>query len=155
LPCWTRRILQLCRVDIDAVNDASQVLEDLIFLSTGTLSELLGARRIEAEALIRQPLARAGGVERSLNCFVALCPDTALAEARASNARSAKGQWLGLPNSAEDQSLADHHLGTGAGRGEEGTTSAAWVEVPAWHKEADSVNQTAYGMARPMSSCWT
>jgi Asp-tRNA(Asn)/Glu-tRNA(Gln) amidotransferase A subunit family amidase len=69
--------------------------DDLTFLPIGILSELLGARRIEAEALTRQCLNRAEGVGRSLNCFITLCPDTALAEARASDARSATGQRLG------------------------------------------------------------
>src|ERR1700684_4199525 len=69
--------------------------DDLTFLPIGTLSELLDAHRIGSEALTRQCLVRAEGVGRSLNCFIALCPDTALAEARAADARAATGQRLG------------------------------------------------------------
>jgi aspartyl-tRNA(Asn)/glutamyl-tRNA(Gln) amidotransferase subunit A len=69
--------------------------DDLTFLPIGTLSELLDARRIESVALTRQCLSRASGVGRSLNCFITLCPDTALAEARAADARAATRQRLG------------------------------------------------------------
>jgi aspartyl-tRNA(Asn)/glutamyl-tRNA(Gln) amidotransferase subunit A len=69
--------------------------DDLTFLSIGTLSALLEARRIEAEALILHCLERAQGVGRALNCFITLCPDTALAEARAAGARAAAGQRRG------------------------------------------------------------
>jgi aspartyl-tRNA(Asn)/glutamyl-tRNA(Gln) amidotransferase subunit A len=69
--------------------------DDLTFLPIGTLSELLDAHRIGSEALARQCLARAEGVGRSLSCFITLCPDTALAEARAADARAATGQRLG------------------------------------------------------------
>jgi aspartyl-tRNA(Asn)/glutamyl-tRNA(Gln) amidotransferase subunit A len=69
--------------------------DDLTFLPIGTLSELLDAHRIGSEALTRQCLVRAEGVGRSLNCFIALCPDTALAEARAADARAATRQRLG------------------------------------------------------------
>jgi aspartyl-tRNA(Asn)/glutamyl-tRNA(Gln) amidotransferase subunit A len=69
--------------------------DDLTFLPIGTLSALLDARRIESEALTRQCLARAEGLGRSLNCFITLCPETALAEARAADARAATGQRRG------------------------------------------------------------
>jgi Asp-tRNA(Asn)/Glu-tRNA(Gln) amidotransferase A subunit family amidase len=68
--------------------------DDLTFLSIGTLSALLEARRIEAEALILHCLERAQGVGRALNCFITLCPDTALAEAHAAGAV----RWTGFPS---------------------------------------------------------
>jgi Asp-tRNA(Asn)/Glu-tRNA(Gln) amidotransferase A subunit family amidase len=68
---------------------------DLTFLPIGTLSALLDARQIGAETLTRHCLDRAGGVGRALNCFITLCPDTALAEARAADARAAAGQRRG------------------------------------------------------------
>jgi aspartyl-tRNA(Asn)/glutamyl-tRNA(Gln) amidotransferase subunit A len=69
--------------------------DDLTFLPIGTLSALLDSRSIEAEALTRLCLARTEGLGRPLNCFITLCPDTALAEARAADARSAMGKRLG------------------------------------------------------------
>jgi aspartyl-tRNA(Asn)/glutamyl-tRNA(Gln) amidotransferase subunit A len=69
--------------------------DHLTFLPIGALSEMLNARRVGSEALTRQCLNRAVGEGRALNCFITLCPEMALAEARAADGRSAAGQRLG------------------------------------------------------------
>jgi Asp-tRNA(Asn)/Glu-tRNA(Gln) amidotransferase A subunit family amidase len=81
-------------------------MTDLAFQSIAQLSAALDSGDIDAETLTRRFLDRAVGVGRALNCYVALCRDSALAEARAAAARAAakrrRGKLDGIPIALKD-----------------------------------------------------
>jgi Asp-tRNA(Asn)/Glu-tRNA(Gln) amidotransferase A subunit family amidase len=81
-------------------------MTSLAFLSIARLSEMLDAAALDAEALTRQFLDRAEGVGRALNCYITLCRETALAEARAAKERMAakrrRGKLDGIPVALKD-----------------------------------------------------
>jgi len=56
---------------------------------------LLDSGDLDARTLTRRFLERESGSGRALNCFVTLCADTALAEARAAAERAAAGRRIG------------------------------------------------------------
>lgn len=66
----------------------------------------LAAGAFSAEALLQAYLARIEQFEDGLNCFITLLPDDALAQARAADARRAKGEHLspldGIPIALKD-----------------------------------------------------
>ncbi|MGE5202268.1 MAG: amidase [Acidobacteriota bacterium] len=79
---------------------------DPVHQSIAQLSAKLDAREIDAEALTRAFIERAEGVGHALNCYVTLCKDTALAEARAAAERAAakrrRGKLDGIPIALKD-----------------------------------------------------
>jgi Asp-tRNA(Asn)/Glu-tRNA(Gln) amidotransferase A subunit family amidase len=81
-------------------------MTSLAFLSIARLSEMLDAAELDAEALTRLFLDRAEGVGRALNCYITLCRETALAEARAAKERMAakrrRGKLDGIPVALKD-----------------------------------------------------
>jgi Asp-tRNA(Asn)/Glu-tRNA(Gln) amidotransferase A subunit family amidase len=64
-------------------------MNDLALLSINRLSGMLDTAEISAESLTRLFLDRAEGVGRRLNCYITLCKETALQEARTATARAA------------------------------------------------------------------
>ena len=81
-------------------------MSDPVHQSIAQLSAKLDAGEIDAEALTRAFIERAEGVGRALNCYVTLCKDTALAEARAAAERAAakrrRGKLDGIPIALKD-----------------------------------------------------
>ena len=81
-------------------------MTDLAFESIARLSELLDAAEIDAEALARLFLDRAEGVGRGLNCYITLCRESALAEARGAAERAVsrrrRGTLDGIPIALKD-----------------------------------------------------
>jgi aspartyl-tRNA(Asn)/glutamyl-tRNA(Gln) amidotransferase subunit A len=76
-------------------------MTDLAFLSITSLSEMLDAAELDAETLTRLFLDRVDGVGHGLNCYITLCRETALADARAAGERIAakrrRGKLDGIP----------------------------------------------------------
>ena len=70
-------------------------MAELAFLSLTSLSRLIDAGEVDPEDLTRLFLARAEGVGRSLNCYITLCREQALLEAKgaAARARSRPTPW--------------------------------------------------------------
>lgn len=81
-------------------------MTNLAYLSITQLSEMFDAAELDAETLTRLFLDRAEGVGRDLNCYITLCKETALAEARAAQDRIAKkrrrGKLDGIPVALKD-----------------------------------------------------
>jgi aspartyl-tRNA(Asn)/glutamyl-tRNA(Gln) amidotransferase subunit A len=81
-------------------------MDRLALMSISRLSELLDAGETNAEELTRLFLDRAEGVGRGLNCYITLCRDTALLEARAASERAAtnrrRGKLDGIPVAIKD-----------------------------------------------------
>ena len=81
-------------------------MTDLAFLSINSLSGMLDAAELDAETLTRLFLDRAEGVGRDLNCYITLCRETALAEARAAQdritAKRRRGKLDGIPVALKD-----------------------------------------------------
>ncbi len=81
-------------------------MTDLATTSIARLSQMLDAGEVDAEALTRLLLDRAEGVGRGLNCYITLCRETALAEARAAAERTAakrrRGKLDGIPVALKD-----------------------------------------------------
>jgi aspartyl-tRNA(Asn)/glutamyl-tRNA(Gln) amidotransferase subunit A len=67
----------------------------LAFLSISRLSRLLDCGDVDPTALTRLFIERAEGVGRGLNCFIVLCKETAMSEARAAADRAAAKRRLG------------------------------------------------------------
>jgi aspartyl-tRNA(Asn)/glutamyl-tRNA(Gln) amidotransferase subunit A len=68
---------------------------DLLFLPIAELSRRIDAGLLDPQDLTRAYLERAGGVGRSLNCYLTLCGERALAEAEQAAKRAARKQRLG------------------------------------------------------------
>ncbi len=81
-------------------------MTNLAYLSITQLSEMFDAAELDAETLTRLFLDRAEGVGRDLNCYITLCKETALAEARAAQGRIAtkrrRGKLDGIPVALKD-----------------------------------------------------
>jgi aspartyl-tRNA(Asn)/glutamyl-tRNA(Gln) amidotransferase subunit A len=81
-------------------------MTDLAFLSITSLSEMLDAAELDAETLTRLFLDRVDGVGHGLNCYITLCRETALADARAAGERIAakrrRGKLDGIPVALKD-----------------------------------------------------
>src|SRR5579872_4244020 len=65
------------------------IMDRLALVSISRLSGRLDAGETNAEELTRLFLDRAEGVGRGLNCYITLCRDTALLDARAASKRAA------------------------------------------------------------------
>lgn len=78
----------------------------LCFLPASALRQKIAAREISPVELTRAVIARAERLQPVLNCFITLCPEEALAEARAAEDAVMKGGPLGLlhgiPYAAKD-----------------------------------------------------
>ena len=76
-------------------------MSQLALMSISRLSDLLDAGETNDEQLTLLFLDRAEGVGRGLNCYITLCRETALAEARAATERAAakqrRGKLDGIP----------------------------------------------------------
>jgi Asp-tRNA(Asn)/Glu-tRNA(Gln) amidotransferase A subunit family amidase len=70
-------------------------MTELAFLPISVLSRMIEAGSVDTIELTQLYLARIGGVGRSLNCFITVCTDTALAEAAASADRARSKRRLG------------------------------------------------------------
>lgn len=95
-------------------------MTDLAYLSISRLSEMLDAGEVDAEALTRLLLDRTEGVGSGLNCYITLCKETALAEARAASERAAAkrrhGKLDGIPVALKDNiDVADVPTSNGFG----------------------------------------
>jgi aspartyl-tRNA(Asn)/glutamyl-tRNA(Gln) amidotransferase subunit A len=70
-------------------------MTELAFTPISVLSRMIDAGDIDPLELTQLFLTRIGGVGRPLNCFITLCADTALAEAKASDERAQSKRRLG------------------------------------------------------------
>ena len=81
-------------------------MPNLAFLSATELSALIETGDVDPRGLTRVFLDRAGGEGRGLNCFIALCEESALAEASAAAGRarskSRRGPLDGIPVAVKD-----------------------------------------------------
>src|SRR4029077_13690395 len=81
-------------------------MSQLAVMSISRLSRLLDAGETTPEELTRLFLDRAEGVGRGLNCYITLCRETALSEARAPTERAAtkqrRGKLDGIPVAIKD-----------------------------------------------------
>jgi len=81
-------------------------MSELALLPITRLSAMMDAGETDAKALTRQFLQRIHGAGRALNCYVATCETTALAEARAAaeraSARRRLGPLDGIPVAVKD-----------------------------------------------------
>ena len=81
-------------------------MTNLAYLSITQLSNMFDAAELDAETLTRLFLDRAEGVGRDLNCYITLCKETALAEARAAQDRITtkrrRGKLDGIPVALKD-----------------------------------------------------
>ena len=77
-------------------------MTELALLPIARLSAMLDAGDADAEVLTRVLLDRIHGEGRVLNCYITLCEETALAEARAAAKRAAakrrRGAWTESPS---------------------------------------------------------
>lgn len=69
---------------------------DLCFLSATELRARIGRREVSPVEIVSAVLARAEALQPELNCFITLCGDEALAEARAAERKMMAGEPLGL-----------------------------------------------------------
>src|SRR5438132_309858 len=80
--------------------------DDLCFLSATDLRGRIGRREISPLDVTRAVLARAERLQPELNCFITLCADEALAEARSAERRIMSGDPLrmleGIPFTVKD-----------------------------------------------------
>ena len=81
-------------------------MSDLAFKSATELGRLIGAGEADPLELTRCYLARAEGVGRDLNCFITLCGDRAIAEAKSAAERARMKRRLspidGIPVAIKD-----------------------------------------------------
>jgi aspartyl-tRNA(Asn)/glutamyl-tRNA(Gln) amidotransferase subunit A len=70
-------------------------MEDLAFKSATELGSLIGAGEADPLEMTHIYLARAEGVGRTLNCFITLCSDLAIAEAASASERARMRRRLG------------------------------------------------------------
>lgn len=80
--------------------------DDLCFLPASELRTKIASREMSPVELTGAVIARAERLQPILNCFITLCPEEALAEARAAEEAVMKGEALGLlhgiPYAAKD-----------------------------------------------------
>ena len=80
--------------------------EELALRTADALSGVLARREASSVEIVEAVLARIARLQPRLNCFITVCAEEALAAARASDARRAKGAALGpldgIPYSAKD-----------------------------------------------------
>lgn len=69
---------------------------DLCFLSAVELRDQISSRKVSPIEVTRAALARAEALQPELNCFITLCGDAAMAEARAAERKVMSGEPLGL-----------------------------------------------------------
>ncbi|MDX2342206.1 amidase, partial [Micrococcus sp. M4NT] len=69
---------------------------DLCFLSAVELRERINGKKISPVEVTRAVLARAEALQPELNCFITLCGDEAMEEARAAERKLIAGEPLGL-----------------------------------------------------------
>ncbi|WP_409189402.1 amidase [Bradyrhizobium sp. RDM4] len=69
---------------------------DLCFLSATELGGRIGRKEVSPVELVRAVLARAEALQGELNCFITICGDEAMAEARAAERKLMAGEPLGL-----------------------------------------------------------
>ena len=81
-------------------------MSELALLPITRLSAMMDSGETDAEALTRHFLQRIRGAGRALNCYIATCETTALAEARAAakraSARRRLGRLDGIPVAVKD-----------------------------------------------------
>src|SRR6201993_311697 len=70
--------------------------EDLCFLSAAELRDRIISKEISPVEVTRAVLARAEALQPELNCFITLCGEEALAQARAAERKVMAGEPLGL-----------------------------------------------------------
>src|ERR1700757_1643776 len=70
--------------------------EDLCFLSAAELRDRIISKEISPVEVTRAVLARAEALQPELNCFITLCGEEALAQARAAERKIVAGEPLGL-----------------------------------------------------------
>jgi aspartyl-tRNA(Asn)/glutamyl-tRNA(Gln) amidotransferase subunit A len=70
--------------------------EDLCFLSAVELRARIGRKAVSPVEIVSAVLARAEKLQPELNCFITLCGDQAMAEARDAERRMMAGEPLGL-----------------------------------------------------------
>ncbi|WP_280153075.1 amidase [Piscinibacter sp. XHJ-5] len=70
--------------------------EELCFLPATRLREAIGRRDVSPVELVQAVLHRAERLQGRLNCFITLCHDEALREARAAESALMRGEPLGL-----------------------------------------------------------
>ena len=83
-------------------------MNDLSRLSIERAAELLANKEISSEQLTRAALERIHGTELELHSFITVTEETALAQAKAADARRAKGETgplLGIPIGSKDMIL--------------------------------------------------
>ena len=69
---------------------------DPCLLSATELRGLIAAKRISPVEIVRAVLARAEVLQGELNCFITICGDEAMAQARAAERKVMAGEELGL-----------------------------------------------------------
>src|SRR5207244_11770260 len=79
---------------IDA--SASRMNEDLCFLSAAELRGRIISKDVSPVEVTRAVLARAEALQPELNCFITLCGEEAMSEARAAERKVMAGEPLGL-----------------------------------------------------------
>ncbi|MGE0701059.1 MAG: amidase [Hyphomicrobiaceae bacterium] len=68
---------------------------EIAYASAAELAGLIRKRRLSAEEVMRATLTRAEKAQPVLNCFITICADEALRDARAADERQARGEPLG------------------------------------------------------------
>src|SRR5439155_13028612 len=72
------------------------ISNDLCFLSATELRARIGRKAVSPVELVRAVLPRAEALQPKLNCFITICGDEAMAEARAAERKLMAGEPLGL-----------------------------------------------------------
>ena len=72
------------------------MIEELCFLSAADLSARIARKEISPVEIARAVLERAERLQPELNCFITICGDEAMAEARKAEREVMKGESLGL-----------------------------------------------------------
>jgi amidase len=97
---------------------AADKSDELIFMSTTKLAGLIRARKLSASEAVEAYIARQLIVNDRLNAVVMNCYERARAEAKALDARAAKGDWAGplhgVPITLKDSLDTEGVISTGA-----------------------------------------
>src|SRR4029453_17567028 len=70
--------------------------EELCFWTAGRLREAIAQRQISPVEVTRAVLDRATRLQPKLNCFITLCPEEAMRDAKASEQALVRGEPTGL-----------------------------------------------------------
>jgi aspartyl-tRNA(Asn)/glutamyl-tRNA(Gln) amidotransferase subunit A len=89
-------ILRGPRANLDAHCHASEMNDELCFLPATRLRESIGRRELSPVEVVQAVLQRAERLQQRLNCFVTICHDEALRDARAAESALMRGEPLGL-----------------------------------------------------------